>query len=112
MAITGVVVSGNLGPEFEVGTGPTADKITIKVDDASIVRNGATGELSAPGVPSGGTVGQTLAKASGTAYDTEWVDGPIVEQTGTGTGRTIFVQLDGEAAPAGMVKGDILVAEA
>lgn len=47
MAINNVVVSGNLGPEFEIGTGPVADKITIKVDGSTIIRDGATGELSA-----------------------------------------------------------------
>jgi hypothetical protein len=32
-----------------------------------------------------------------------------VKQTGTGTGTTIFVQLSGEAAPSGMVAGDIKI---
>lgn len=33
---------------------------------------GETGE----GVPTGGTTGQILAKASGTDFDTEWIDAP------------------------------------
>ena len=39
---------------------------------------GATGPTgpAGPGVPSGGSAGQVLAKASGTAYDTEWIDPP------------------------------------
>ena len=39
---------------------------------------GATGSQgpAGPGIASGGTAGQILAKASGTDYDTEWIDAP------------------------------------
>ncbi len=60
--------TGATGPTGATGaTGPTG------ADGA----DGADGE----GVPVGGTTGQVLAKASGTDFDTEWVD-----QTGGGTG--------------------------
>ena len=41
-----------------------------------------------PGVASGGTAGQVLAKASGTDYDTEWID-----NTGGGGGSATFIGL-------------------
>ena len=47
------------------------------------------------GVPAGGTVGQVLAKKSGTDYDTEWTD-----QTGGGGGGTDL--------PAGGMTGQVL----
>lgn len=50
---------------------------------------GATGE----GVPSGGTTGQVLAKASGTDYDTEWVN----QSAGVGP-ATAAPLMDGTAA--------------
>ena len=43
-----IVRGENLGPEFEQGT-TVPDKVTIKVDGTSIVRDAATGELSSPG---------------------------------------------------------------
>jgi hypothetical protein len=51
--------TGSTGP-----TGPTGD-------------TGATGE----GLPTGGSTGQYLRKASGTNYDTEW--GYIIQKDGT-----------------------------
>lgn len=65
---------GPQGPQGDTGpagpTGPT----------------GATGPAGADGVgvPAGGSAGQVLSKASGTDYDTEWVDAnPVVTVTGT-----------------------------
>jgi hypothetical protein len=43
-----LVRGANLGPEFLIGTGAAADKIEIKVDDSTVKRDPATGELSAP----------------------------------------------------------------
>jgi fructose-specific component phosphotransferase system IIB-like protein len=43
--------------------------------DGSPGQTGATGPAG-PGVASGGSAGQILAKASGTDYDTEWIDAP------------------------------------
>lgn len=52
------------GPKGETGAaGPKGDT----GDQGPAGANGL-------GVPSGGTAGQVLAKASGTNYDTEWVD--------------------------------------
>ena len=55
--------------------------------------DGATGPAG-PGVPTGGSTGQVLAKASGTDYDTEWHTPDAADLTGTlpvahgGTGAT------------------------
>ena len=50
------------------------------------VMDGADGQDGAPGagVPSGGTAGQVLSKASGTDYDTVWTTpNPVVTVTGS-----------------------------
>ena len=62
------------------------------------------------GVPSGGTTGQVLKKASGTDYDTEWAD-----ETGGGAvssvnGQTGAVVLD--ASDVGALDADILAPQA
>lgn len=55
--------TGATGPQGPTGaTGPQGP-------------TGATGPAG-PGVASGGTAGQILAKASGTDYDTEWINAP------------------------------------
>lgn len=72
----------------------TATGATITVTDAegtttaeiSNGQDGAPGTPGAPGVgvPSGGTTGQVLKKASETDYDTEWADAnPVVQVSGT-----------------------------
>lgn len=56
---------------------------TAQVSDG---QNGINGQDGAPGVgvPAGGTTGQVLKKASGTDYDTEWVDkNPVVQVSGS-----------------------------
>ena len=56
---------------------------TAQVSDG---QNGANGQDGAPGVgvPSGGTTGQVLSKASGTDYDTAWIDkNPVVQVSGS-----------------------------
>ena len=52
---------------------------------------GANGADGAPGqgVPTGGTVGQVLAKIDGTDYSTEWVDQATTSVFNTGTTRSI-----------------------
>lgn len=58
---------GETGPQGPQGaTGPQGPQ-------GETGPQGATGSAGA-GVPSGGTTGQVLAKASDTNYDTEWVD--------------------------------------
>lgn len=58
-------------------------------------------EAGASGVPTGGTTGQVLAKASGTDFDTEWVD-----QSGGGGGgwATLF---DGTPSAVAQIVVDI-----
>ncbi|HKY56438.1 MAG TPA: hypothetical protein VJL80_00185 [Aeromicrobium sp.] len=60
---------------------------TITVSQGAPAQDGVDGE----GVPAGGTEGQVLAKASGTDYDTEWVD----QTGGPGGGSTVTVDADG-----------------
>lgn len=40
-------------------------------------------QILAPALPTGGTTGQLLAKASGTDYDVEWIDAPAAPEVGT-----------------------------
>lgn len=78
-ASIGQFAIGPRGPQGETGpagpAGPTGPQ-------------GPTGQ----GVPTGGTTGQVLAKASGANYDTEWVD-----QSGGGTPGTAIPLMDGTA---------------
>lgn len=53
--------------------------------DTALAEAKASGEFDGVGVPTGGTAGQVLAKASGTDYDTEWVD-----QSGGDSGAAYF----------------------
>lgn len=48
MATNDLVVGSNLGPEFEIGTGPDTTKITVKVDQVGVLRDPVTGQLSSP----------------------------------------------------------------
>lgn len=65
--------TGPQGPKGDTGAtgaqGPQGDK-------------GDTGAKGDPGegVPTGGTTGQMLVKASGADYDTEWVDQPVTQE--------------------------------
>lgn len=63
--VTGV--SGNQGTTGSTFTFSVASSVQATGNQGS---QGPAGE----GVPTGGTAGQVLAKASGTNYDTEWVD--------------------------------------
>ena len=58
-----------------------ADEIIIETTTSEVIEVGVVGPqgASGQGVPVGGTTGQVLSKASGTNYDTQWV-----EQTGGG----------------------------
>ena len=61
--------TGDIGPQGPAGPqGP-------KGDTGETGATGATGPQGSPGVgiPTGGTTGQVLSKASGTDYDTEWI---------------------------------------
>lgn len=49
-----------------------------------------------PGVPTGGTAGQMLKKASDTDYDTEWVDAPGVQSEAVQT-ITVLTQTQYDA---------------
>ena len=55
--------------------------------DAALEAAKESGEFDGPqgeGVPSGGTTGQVLSKASGTDYDTAWTDkNPVVQVSGS-----------------------------
>lgn len=68
----------------------TKGRRVIKESPAPRASGGETGETGpkgdrgdpGPGVPSGGTTGQMLAKASGADYDTRWTDAPAVVTPG------------------------------
>ena len=65
------------------------DTETFNVMDGA---DGAPGQ-DGVGIPTGGTTGQVLAKASGTNYDTEWVN-----QSGGADPATVAPLMDGTAA--------------
>lgn len=73
----GTVTTGAAGTNASVTNSGTS---SAAVFDFTIPRgaDGQTGPTgpAGPGVASGGTAGQILAKASGTDYDTEWIDAP------------------------------------
>ena len=48
MAVNDIVVTPNLGPEFQIGTGPDPAAITVNVDGTTVVRDATTGQLSSP----------------------------------------------------------------
>ncbi|MFM7062639.1 MAG: hypothetical protein ACKO04_03980 [Actinomycetes bacterium] len=84
--------------------------ITVTVDDGTTVVVGAgtvgpagpkgDAGTNGQGVPVGGTTGQVLAKASGTNYDTEWVD-----QSGGGGGGSGTVTSVTGTAPISVATG-------
>lgn len=84
---------GETGPQGERGlTGPTGPA-------GPTGATGATGPAGV-GVPTGGTTGQVLSKASGTDYDTEWTtpSDPPVQSV---NGQTGAVVLDAQDVGAG-----------
>ena len=58
-----------------------------------------------PGIPSGGTTGQVLAKISDANYDTEWADGGSGGGGGSGYKYTGDYEDDGTYAYVGLGKG-------
>lgn len=103
---SGSTVSVNVG-ETNTGEPGTNASVTNSGDETNVVLNftiprgnpGPTGKQgpagapgpAGPGVASGGTTGQVLAKKSNTNYDTEWIDfypyvpvGGVVEWDGSG----------------------------
>ena len=97
-------VQGPTGPQGETGaTGPQGPQ-GIQGPTGPAGADGADGE----GVPTGGTTGQVLAKASGSNYDTEWVD------AATGGGVTVaaiqtsaFTPVVGNAYPVDTSGGSV-----
>lgn len=79
---------------IEVPEGGTVNLPTVNPVQQS---NGA---LIVEGIPTGGATGQVLAKASGTSYDTEWVD-----QTGGGGGAVTSVA--GKTGAVTLVSTDV-----
>ena len=78
---------GATGPKGDTGaTGPKGD-------------TGDTGEQgpAGVGVPAGGSAGQVLAKASGTDYDTEWIN-----QSGGGGGTSDYNDLSNKPSIGGV----------
>lgn len=106
--------AGQDGDDGDDGVSPevTITSITggheVKITDADHpsgqsfnVMDGQDGSAGV-GVPSGGTTGQVLAKASGTDYDTEWVNASggsgghtILDSSGTAMTQRTNLQFDG-----------------
>lgn len=93
--------------EYTDGINPTTFTVT----------NGADGDPGV-GVPTGGTAGQLLAKASGTDYDTEWVNQsagvdpatatPLMDGTGA-VGSSAKYAREDHVHPSDTAKQDTLV---
>lgn len=81
-----VNIKGPAGAKGDTGaTGPQGPKGDTGATGATGPQ-GETGPAGAPGVgvPSGGTQGQVLSKASDTDYDTAWIDkNPVVQVSGS-----------------------------
>ena len=98
----GIVGKGDKGDNGDDGFSPVVTVTTItgghevSIEDANGTQtfDVMDGQDGAPGVgvPSGGTAGQVLAKASGTDYDTEWVNQGGVDPA------TVAPLMDGTAA--------------
>lgn len=96
--------------EYTDGINPTTFTVT----------NGANGQDGDPGVgvPTGGTAGQVLAKASGTDYDTNWVNQsagvdpatvtPLMDGTGA-VGSSAKYAREDHVHPSDTTKQDTLV---
>jgi len=68
-----------------------------------------TSEVGDAVVPVGGTTGQSLVKASGSDYDTEWEDRARIVNTDGDAGKTLYV---GSVDPDGvytLVTGDVWI---
>ena len=79
------VVVGAQGPQGPQGVQGIQGETGPAGADGSDGADGADGQ----GIATGGTSGQVLAKASGTDYDTEWVD----QSGGITTGKAIAMSL-------------------
>lgn len=106
-------LSGNTttGTKFLSSTGDGDDSAapawsTLTIGDVADLEDELDGKADADTeIPSGGTEGQLLAKASGTNYDTEWVDAPeggggggwtlIDSKTSNGSNGTLTLNLSG-----------------
>lgn len=101
-----VVINAELGGTVEVQAGVEAGAdlgVTLSGGaqiEVEVNRAGPPGPAG-PGVPSGGTVGQILAKASGDDYDTEWVSGGggAVDSVNGQTGVVVLDASDVGALP-------------
>lgn len=95
-----------VSPEVTIGTITGGHSVTITDADHPTgqtfnVMDGTNGQ-DGHGVPSGGTTGQVLAKASGTDYDTEWVNASggsgghtIINDAGTSMTQRTGLQFSG-----------------
>lgn len=109
----------------KTGTVGLVDTYTIEYTDGInpttfTVTNGANGQNGDPGVgvPTGGTAGQVLAKASGTDYDTNWVNQsagvdpatatPLMDGTGA-VGSSAKYAREDHVHPSDTAKQDALV---
>ena len=72
-------------------TGASEGAIWIDTDEEPVVLEGPPG----PGVATGGTTDQILAKASGTDYDTEWIDAPSGGGGSVGAWTEVFPSTTG-----------------
>ena len=82
MPYTGPIITRQIGPNVQ-GTALAynqMDNNLLYLEQLALSLTGATG----PGIPSGGTTGQVLAKTSATDYDATWQDSTVTySNTGT-----------------------------
>jgi hypothetical protein len=68
-----------------------------------------TSEAGDAVVPTGGTTGQSLVKASGSDYDTEWEDRARIVNTNGDPGKTFFVGATDPSVSYTPAVGDVWV---
>ena len=95
-------------PIIDGGTWWTWDASTSAYVDTGVEATGEDGV----GVPAGGTTGQVLAKASGTDYDTEWVNQSGGGGTSDYTDLTNKPQIEGVTLSGNKTAADLGLAKA
>ena len=96
-----VIGSGPAGPQGLQGPQGIQGEQGIQGPEGPAGQDGAPGQDGADGapgvgVPTGGTTGQVLAKASSTDYDTEWVNAGGGGEVSSVNGQTGAVTLDAD----------------
>lgn len=105
LALTYTVALSLTGPENSITIVPSTTPLTLDLQHALRGVQGVQGEagVAGPGVPDGGTTGQTLTKVSNADQDTEWRDAAsagVTQRTAIANGnlsghRAVYINASG-----------------